>query len=81
MTYIDARVVGLEVSNQLMRTAHLAEGESVQADIFVNAADPWAKELSAMAGMVLPIEPMCRVKHFWRATKGDEIEPLPLVSI
>ena len=39
---------------------------------------PWAGEVAALAGMPLPVEPMCRVKHYWELpTKPNN---LPLVK-
>ncbi|MEW6703245.1 MAG: FAD-binding oxidoreductase [Pseudomonadota bacterium] len=35
--------------------AMLADGEQVEADVFVNAAGPWAREVAALAGIELPV--------------------------
>jgi len=80
--YVEARVIGLAAEKNRVHTAHLETGESVQADVFVNAAGAWASEITAMLDvpeeLPLPIVPMCRVKHYW--TCPQDIEPLPLVK-
>jgi FAD-dependent oxidoreductase domain-containing protein 1 len=78
VTYIESRVTALDSSGQRVKAARLKRGESVQADIFINAAGAWAREIAAMAGMGLPVEPYCRLQHYWVCQA--EIEPLPLVK-
>jgi glycine/D-amino acid oxidase-like deaminating enzyme len=78
VTYVEDRVVGLEIKKNLVKAAHLAEGANVRADLFVNAAGAWAGESAAMAGMGLPVKPFPRLQHFWLCR--SEIEPLPLVK-
>ena len=53
-------------------------GGAIYADIVVNAAGAWAGEIAALAGINLPLVPLCRLQHYWlcKAT----IEPLPLVK-
>lgn len=76
--YIEYRVVSLEMGNNQVESAELENGERLQADVFVNAAGAWADGIAQMAGLRLPIEPMCRVKHYW--TCKSDIEPLPLIK-
>jgi FAD-dependent oxidoreductase domain-containing protein 1 len=78
VTYIESRVVALNADRQCVRSAHLEQGKNIRADIFVNAAGAWAGEIAAMAGMQLPVEPLCRLQHYWLCQA--EIEPLPLVK-
>lgn len=78
VTYIDTRVTGLSIRQQRVTEAHLAQGERIQADVFVNAAGAWAAEIAAMAGVKLPVKPYCRLQHYWRCQA--EFEPLPLVK-
>ncbi len=61
-----------------MTVARLQQGGHLGAEIFVNAAGAWAAEVGAMVGMKLPVEPMCRLQHYWLCQA--EIEPLPLVK-
>jgi glycine/D-amino acid oxidase-like deaminating enzyme len=65
VTYIKDRVVGLETEEKRVRGAHLEEGRSVRADLFINAAGAWAGEIAAMAGMGLPVKPFPRLQHYW----------------
>jgi len=80
--YVEERVVGLATAQNSVHTAHLASGESIQADVFVNAAGPWAAHIVSMLDREeehpLPVVPMCRVKHYWQC--DSEVEPLPLVK-
>lgn len=80
VSYVDSRVTAFEGGASGLRAAVLEQGEPLRADLFVNAAGAWAGEVAAMAGMSLPVVPMCRQKHFWRYRGEREIEPLPLVK-
>ena len=76
--YIEERVTALDHQNGQVKSVTLGSGETIQADVFVNAAGAWSKEIAAMVGAPLPVVPLCRVKHFW--TVEEEIEPLPLIK-
>lgn len=78
VTYVEARVINLTLQDNEVQCADLDNGGQIQADLFVCAAGAWSKEILAMVNMPLPVEPMCRVKHYWRC--DSEIEPLPLVK-
>jgi FAD-dependent oxidoreductase domain-containing protein 1 len=78
VSFVSGQVTGFEAAGGLVRRAVLADGTRLGAARFLNAAGPWAKEVSAMVGMSLPVEPLCRVQHFWQVR--DAIEPLPLVK-
>jgi len=66
------------MSEQKVNNAHLERGDSVRADVFVNAAGAWAGEIAAMVGVPLPVKPYCRLQHFWRC--AAQFEPLPLIK-
>ncbi|MEM7330624.1 MAG: FAD-dependent oxidoreductase [Chloroflexota bacterium] len=76
--FITNKVVGLSKSSSQVEAAELASGQTIKADIFINAAGAWASEVSALIDMPLPIQPLCRVKHYWEAT--SPIEPTPLIK-
>jgi len=76
--YVDDRVVGIEHDATLARSLHLASGAAISVDHIVNAAGPWAKEIAAMVGMPLPIEPLRRFEHYFETP--NRIEPLPYVK-
>ena len=76
--YLEDRVVGFETGNAAVISASLESGRSLAGTAFVNTAGPWAAEVARMLGADLPVEPLCRVQHFWLC--GADIEPLPLVK-
>lgn len=78
VTYIKDEVRALIADDTAVRSAELANGESVGADVFVNACGAWCAELSAMIGLDLPVEPMSRESYYLRCAK--EIEPLPFLK-
>lgn len=76
--YLQDRVVGLGASNNLVRSAVLESGAVVQASHFVNCAGAWAKDICAMLGIPLPVEPMRRFDTYFEYQ--GEIEPLPYIK-
>lgn len=78
VTYLDNEVKTLIADTSAVRSAELANGENVSADIFVNACGAWCAELSAMVGLDLPVEPMSRESYYLRC--GKAIEPLPFLK-
>ncbi|MEL6643972.1 MAG: FAD-binding oxidoreductase [Pseudomonadota bacterium] len=76
--YVKARVTDIATDDTKVRHLHLDTGQTLAADLFINTAGPWAAHIAAMTGATLPIEPMCRVQHFWKCP--HDIEPLPLVK-
>lgn len=78
VTYLQDRVVGFETRDHAIIAAQLGNGPPVRGDIFVNTAGPWCGEIAEMIGATLPVQPMCRVQHYWLCEA--EIEPLPLVK-
>jgi FAD-dependent oxidoreductase domain-containing protein 1 len=76
--FIADRVTGFEWSNGRIAAARLGGGQTVPADYFVNAAGAWSAQVSAMAGMVLPVSPLRRFEHYF--TGHRQIEPLPYVK-
>jgi len=75
---ITARVVAIEHQNKVARKVALADGRKIEASYVVNAAGAWAKEISEMVGMTVPIEPMKRFEHHFDTPVS--IEPLPYVK-
>ena len=71
-------VVGLDRAGHRVTAATLGSGWQVTADHFVNAAGAWAKQICAMLGVVVPIEPLRRFEHFFECQ--DPIEPLPFIK-
>ncbi|MCP4766623.1 MAG: FAD-binding oxidoreductase [Gammaproteobacteria bacterium] len=78
VAYINARVSGLSSDNDLVAAAILDNGDRVDGVMFINAAGPWVADIADMLGVDLPVQPMCRMQHYWLC--DAEIEPLPLVK-
>ena len=78
VTFLADEVVGLDRTGAAVTAAVLKSGRRVHADYFVNAAGAWAKEICAMAGFTVPIEPLRRFEHFFECQ--DPIEPLPYIK-
>ena len=79
--FVAGEVVGLERSGTRGTTvavARLHDGRRIAAGVFVNAAGAWAKEVAAMAGVAVPVEPMRRFEHYFECR--DPIEPLPYLK-
>jgi glycine/D-amino acid oxidase-like deaminating enzyme len=76
--YLRDKVVGFEHHNACVRKAHLESGAVIAADYFVNAAGAWSKQVCAMIGMPLPVEPLRRFEHYFETP--NSIEPLPYVK-
>jgi FAD-dependent oxidoreductase domain-containing protein 1 len=76
--YVDDRVVGVDHDGLAARAVRLASGRGLRAEFIVDAAGAWAKEIAAMVGMPLPIEPLRRFEHYFETPNA--IEPLPYVK-
>jgi FAD-dependent oxidoreductase domain-containing protein 1 len=78
VVYLKDKVVDFEHHAASVRNAKLASGAVVAADYFVNAAGAWSKQISAMIGMPLPVEPLRRFEHYFDTP--NRIEALPYVK-
>lgn len=76
--FVNDEVVGLEIEQRRLRAIRLKSGQTIRADVVINAAGAWAKEICAMAGWTIPIEPMRRFEHYFET--AEEIEPLPYIK-
>lgn len=75
---VTGEVVAIECEGKRARRVVLKSGEKIEADIFINAAGAWAKEIAALVGMTVPIEPMRRYEHYFEP--ATPIEKLPYVK-
>jgi glycine/D-amino acid oxidase-like deaminating enzyme len=78
VAFITDRVSAFTMSGGRIAGATLASGTTLAADFFVNAAGAWSGQVSAMAGMYLPVSPLRRFEHYF--TGHRPIEPLPYVK-
>ena len=76
--FVNDEVVGLDVERRRLRAIRLKSGKSIEAEAVINAAGAWAKEICAMAGWTVPIEPMRRYEHYFES--AEAIEPLPYIK-
>jgi len=76
--FIADEVVGIEAYGGVVRSVQLKSGRSIEAGAVINAAGAWAKEICAMVGMTVPVEPMRRYEHYFEA--AEPIEPLPYLK-
>lgn len=76
--FVKNEVVGLERTSARVETAILRSGDHVTADHFVNAAGAWAKDICAMLGEAVPIEPLRRFEHYFETQ--EPIEALPYLK-
>ena len=76
--FLADEVTGLVRQGHRVTAARLASGQRMEASHVVNAAGAWAKQVCAMAGVVVPIEPLRRYEHYFQCQ--DPIEPLPYIK-
>ena len=76
--YIEANVVAIDHHGDVARGVRVDSGTIVAADHVVNAAGAWSREIAAMVGMPLPIEPLRRFEHYFETP--NVIESLPYVK-
>jgi glycine/D-amino acid oxidase-like deaminating enzyme len=50
-----ARVIGFDRQGDRLKAALLDDGRRLEADAFVNAAGPWARDVAQLAGITLPV--------------------------
>ena len=74
-TYLAEEIVAFERDATRVQGARTASGTEIRPDVVVNAAGAWAKDICAMLGFAVPIEPMRRYEHFFQC--AEPIEPLP----
>ena len=77
VAYIDDEVTDLGVGKSRVENARLKSGACINGDIFVNAAGPRAKDIAAMAEIVVPIESRKRCVFVFKCR--DELKDCPLV--
>jgi FAD-dependent oxidoreductase domain-containing protein 1 len=74
--YLAAEVVGLRLDGGVAGSVQLADGTSLACGSVVDAAGPWAAEVAAMAGIVLPVEARRRCVFVFEAAAPPADCPL-----
>jgi FAD-dependent oxidoreductase domain-containing protein 1 len=74
--FITADVIGIERQGDRVTSVGLDNGERLDAGIVVNAAGPNAGKVSAMAGLMLPVEPRKRNVFIFEAREKYDDMPL-----
>jgi glycine/D-amino acid oxidase-like deaminating enzyme len=76
--YVQDRVVGIESSATRAERVVLASGRTLAAERVVNVAGAWAREICAMVGMPIPVEPLSRPTFYFEIE--GELGPVPLTK-
>lgn len=76
--FINGEITAWQGDTVAARRVILADGQTIEADTFVNACGAWAAEVGAMIGIKLPVEPMSRESYFFRCAK--KLEPMPFLK-
>ncbi len=76
--FIADEVAGIDAERGAVRAVRLKSGRRIEAGAVINAAGAWAKEICAMVGWTVPIEPMKRYEHYFECEEA--IEPLPYLK-
>jgi glycine/D-amino acid oxidase-like deaminating enzyme len=77
-TFVGGELVGLTRQGNRVQWGTLDSGMRIEASQFVDAAGAWAKDICAMVGVKVPIEPLRRFEHYFESQ--DPIEPLPYIK-
>jgi len=75
--FVAAEVVRVRVGGSRVEAVELHDGASIGCGTLVNAAGPWARDLAAMAGVLLPVEARRRSVFVFDARR--RIDDCPLV--
>ena len=77
-TFLKGDIKGWEEEGGIARRVLLSDGSTVEADTFVLACGAWSREVAALIGLDLPVEPMSRESYVFKA--DAEFEPLPFLK-
>ncbi|MGL4574596.1 MAG: NAD(P)/FAD-dependent oxidoreductase [Burkholderiaceae bacterium] len=77
VNYLRAEVTALHTRGDYLHTAGLADGTQIAADVFVNAAGPWAGKVAAMAGIDLPVS--ARRRTVFAVSSPAQLPGCPMV--
>lgn len=81
-TYVKDRVTGLDVAGGRVAQVRLESGATVECGHVVNTSGCRAREVAAMAGIDLPIEPRARTTFVFDCrTPIDQVVPLTITPV
>lgn len=78
VTYVPGDVAAWDAGPTAAERVRLADGTEIAADVFVLACGAWSRDVAALIGLDLPVEPMSRESYVFKAEA--EIEPLPFLK-
>ncbi len=82
VTYVKDRVVGIDVAGSRVAAVRLESGRTVGCDVAVNAAGCRARQIAAMVGLDLPIEPRARTSFVFACREPiEDVVPLTITPV
>ncbi|MSP82174.1 MAG: FAD-binding oxidoreductase [Alphaproteobacteria bacterium] len=76
VTFVADTVTDVARAGSKVTGVAVASGAHLGAGVVVNTAGAWSREICAMVGMALPVEPVRRMAHYFEIKA--KLEPLPL---
>lgn len=77
VNYLRDEAVGFVRDGERITACQLASGQSIQAEVFVNAGGPWAASVANWAGIELPVR--ARRRSVFSFSCADKLPDCPLV--
>jgi glycine/D-amino acid oxidase-like deaminating enzyme len=79
VTFVPARVNGIDAARGRVRTVRLQTGDIIATDKFVNAAGPFLKDVGSMLGVDLPVFSELHAKVNFRDERGVVPRDAPML--
>lgn len=76
--YVKGDITGWQTGTAKAGAVALSDGTTVEAETYVLACGAWSRDVAALIGLDLPVEPMSRESYVFKAE--TEIEPLPFLK-
>lgn len=76
--YVKGEVSGWDSTGRKAGAVRLSGGETVEAETYVLACGAWSRDVAALIGLDLPVEPMSRESYVFKTDAA--IEPLPFLK-
>ena len=75
-TYVAAEATGFEHNGTCVRAVRLADGSTLECDVAINAAGPWARTPAAWLGIELPVRARRRCVFVFNCPERIDTAPL-----